>query len=76
MLNMACTLFRLTPEEALLGVTRHAATALRLKDRGQLQAGMRADFGCYAITQPAELCYQFGVAPLKQLVIGGTIQRF
>jgi imidazolonepropionase len=76
MLNMACTLFRLTPEEALLGVTRHAATALGLKDRGQLQAGMRADFGCYAITQPAELCYQFGVSPLKQLVIGGTIQRF
>lgn len=76
MLNMACTLFRLTPEEALLGVTRHAATALGLKDRGQLQAGMRADFGCYAISQPAELCYQFGVAPLKQLVIGGTIQRF
>lgn len=76
MLNMACTLFRLTPEEALLGVTRHAATALGLKDRGQLQAGMRADFGCYAISQPAELCYQFGVSPLKQLVIGGTIQRF
>ncbi|MFN3710227.1 MAG: imidazolonepropionase [Alishewanella aestuarii] len=75
MLNMACTLFRLTPEEALLGVTRHAATALGLKDRGQLQAGMRADFGCYAITQPAELCYQFGVAPLKQLVIAGSLCR-
>lgn len=75
MLNMACTLFRLTPEEALLGVTRHAATALGLKDRGQLQAGMRADFGCYAISQPAELCYQFGVAPLKQLVIAGSLCR-
>ena len=75
MLNMACTLFRLTPEEALFGVTRHAATALGLKDRGQLQAGMRADFGCYAITQPAELCYQFGVAPLKQLVIAGSLCR-
>ena len=75
MLNMACTLFRLTPEEALLGVTRHAATALGLKDRGQLQAGMRADFGCYAISQPAELCYQFGVSPLKQLVIGGSLCR-
>ncbi|MFN3901666.1 MAG: imidazolonepropionase [Alishewanella aestuarii] len=75
MLNMACTLFRLTPEEALLGVTRHAATALGLKDRGQLQAGMRADFGCYAITQPAELCYQFGVSPLKQLVIAGSLCR-
>lgn len=71
MLNMACTLFRLTPEEALLGVTRHAATALGLTDRGRLQVGMRADFGCYAISQPAELCYQFGVKPLQQLVIGG-----
>jgi len=75
MLNMACTLFRLTPEEALLGATRHAATALGLKDRGQLQAGMRADFGCYAITQPAELCYQIGVSPLKQLVIAGSLCR-
>lgn len=71
MLNMACTLFRLTPEEALLGVTRHAATALGLADRGVLAVGMRADFGCYAISQPAELCYQFGVKPLRQLVIGG-----
>lgn len=75
MLNMACTLFRLTPEEALLGVTRHAAKALGLADRGQLAVGMRADFGCYAISQPAELCYQYGVKPLRQLVIGGKICR-
>lgn len=71
MLNMACTLFRLTPEEALRGVTRHAAAALGLNDRGVLAAGMRADFACYAISQPAELCYQFGVSMLKQLIIGG-----
>lgn len=71
MLNMACTLFRLTPQEALLGVTRHAAKALGLADRGQLKTGMRADFGCYAISQPAELCYQFGVSSLKQLIING-----
>lgn len=71
MLNMACTLFRLTPEEALLGVTLHAAKALGLNDRGTLAAGQRADFGCYRIDRPAELCYQFGVNPLQQLVIGG-----
>lgn len=71
MLNMACTLFRLTPEEALLGVTRHAALALGLKDRGTLAVGQKADFACYAISQPAELCYQFGVNQLKQLIING-----
>lgn len=71
MLNMACTLFRLTPEEALLGVTRHGAKALGLSDRGILAQGMRADFACYAISQPAELCYQFGVSALQQLVIAG-----
>lgn len=72
MLNMACTLFRLTPEEALLGVTRNAAQALGLTDRGTLAVGLRADFGCYAISQPAELCYQFGVSALKQLIINGN----
>lgn len=71
MLNMACTLFRLTPEEALLGVTRHAAKALGLTDRGTLAVGQRADFACYAISRPAELCYQFGVSSLKQLIING-----
>ncbi|KUM53197.1 imidazolonepropionase [Rheinheimera sp. EpRS3] len=71
MLNMACTLFRLTPEEALLGVTRHAAAALGLSDRGTLAVGQRADFACYAISRPAELCYQFGVNSLKQLIING-----
>ncbi len=71
MLNMACTLFRLTPEEALRGVTVHAAAALGKTDRGVLAAGYRADFGLYAISQPAELCYQLGVSCLKQLVIGG-----
>lgn len=71
MLNMACTLFRLTPEEALLGVSRHAAKALGLRDRGTLAVGQRADFACYAISRPAELCYQFGVSSLKQLIING-----
>ena len=71
MLNMACTLFRLTPEEALLGVTRHAAAALGLTDRGVLAKGMRADFAGYSINRPAELCYQFGVNQIKQLIING-----
>lgn len=71
MLNMACTLFKLTPEEALRGVTVHAAAALGLQDRGMLAVGQRADFGLYAISQPAELCYQFGVSHLTQLVVAG-----
>lgn len=71
MLNMACTLFRLTPQEALQGVTRYAALALGLKDRGTLAVGQKADFACYGINQPAELCYQFGVNQLKQLIING-----
>ena len=75
MLNMACTLFRLTPEEAILGVTRHAASALGLGDRGALAIGMRADFGCFNISQPAELCYQFGVNQLKQLIVNGKPMR-
>ncbi|MDZ7868135.1 MAG: imidazolonepropionase [Rheinheimera sp.] len=73
MLNMACTLFRLTPAEALAGVTRHAAQALGLADRGVLRTGLRADFALYQVSQPAELCYQFGVSQLRQLVIGGKV---
>lgn len=75
MLNMACTLFALTPEEALLGVTRHAARALGVADSGTLAVGQQADFGCFAMAQPAELAYQLGVNPLTQLVIAGeTVQ--
>lgn len=71
MLNMACTLFRFTPEEAIAGVTRHAATALGLNDRGTLAVGQRADFALYQISQPAELCYCFGVSALTQLIKTG-----
>jgi len=71
MLNMACTLFRLTPAEALAGVTCHAAKALGLQDRGTIAVGQRADFVLHAVSQPAELCYQFGVSTLQQLVIAG-----
>ncbi|MGS0758639.1 amidohydrolase family protein, partial [Roseateles sp. GG27B] len=68
MLNMACTLFRLTPEEALRGVTVNAARALGLHDRGQLVAGQRADFCVWDIEHPNELAYFFGRNPLRQVV--------
>lgn len=73
MLNMACTLFRLTPEEALAGVTRHAAAALGLRDRGVLAAGMRADFVLWSVERPAELSYAFGANPRLQTVFKGQI---
>jgi len=65
MLNMACTLFRLTPAEALAGITCNAAKALGLEaHKGQLAVGFDADMAMWDIQQPAELCYQFGVNPL------------
>ena len=73
MLNMACTLFRLTPEEALAGVTRNAAKALGLPDRGVLAAGMRADFVLWAVKRPAELAYAFGRNPRLQTVFQGQL---
>ena len=62
-LNMACNLFGLTPEEALAGVTRHAAHALGLTDRGTLEIGRRADLALWRIHRPAELSYWFGFDP-------------
>lgn len=61
MLNMACTLLRLTPEEALAGVTLHAAQALGLGDsHGSLEIGKVADFVAWRIERPADLCYWLG----------------
>ena len=71
MLNLGCTLFRLTVGEALLGVTRHAAAALGLKDRGVLAEGMRCDLALYAIERPAELCYWLGGNPCTGRVVAG-----
>ncbi|MDB5377178.1 MAG: imidazolonepropionase [Rubritepida sp.] len=71
MLNLGCTLFRLTVTEALLGVTRHAAAALGLKDRGVLAEGMRCDLALYAVERPAELCYWLGGNPCIGRVVGG-----
>jgi imidazolonepropionase len=70
--GMACTLFRLTPEEALRGVTVHAARALGLSDRGVLAAGKRADLAIWDASHPAELCYWIGGNLLHKLLIGGT----
>lgn len=64
MLNMACTLFRLTPAEALAGVTRYAAQALGLAgEAGRIAPGLRADFALWEIGRPAELAYAFGANP-------------
>ena len=72
MVNMACTLFRLTPEQAFRGVTVNAARALGLRDRGQLLAGQRADFAVWDAGHPRELAYRFGVNPCRRVVCGGT----
>jgi imidazolonepropionase len=71
MLNMACTLFRLTPEEALAGVTRNAAKALGLTDRGVIAAGQRADFVLWDVAHPAQLAYALGANPRLQTVFEG-----
>ena len=71
MLNMACTLFRLTPEEALAGVTRHAARALGLADRGMLAPGLRADFVLWDVRSPAELSYALGLNPCRATFVEG-----
>jgi len=73
MMNMACTLFRLTPEQALAGVTINAAQALGLKDRGILKVGARADIAHWQISHPSQLSYQFGVNKLSNLWILGRI---
>ncbi|MGE8395653.1 imidazolonepropionase [Pseudomonas sp. BIGb0427] len=69
MLNMACTLFRMTPEEALAGVTLHAATALGLGDsHGSLEVGKVADFVAWQIERPADLAYWLGGDLPKRVV--------
>lgn len=70
-MNMGCTLFRLTPEEALRGVTQHAAKALGLSDRGQIKAGQRADLAVWDVSHPAELAYRIGFNPLHTRIFGG-----
>jgi len=71
--GMACTLFRLTPEEALRGVTVNAARALGLHDRGTLAVGQRADLVVWNVSDAAELCYWIGGQLVRQVWLGGEL---
>ena len=70
-MNMSCTLFRLTPEEALVGATAHAARALGLSDTGRIKPGLRADLAIWNAKHPAELAYRIGFNPLFERIVGG-----
>ena len=70
-MGMACTLFRLTPEEALRGATVNAARALGLDDRGTLAAGQRADLAIWEIRHLPQLCYWIGGHLLRESWSGG-----
>ena len=72
-MNMGCTLFGLTPAEALAGTTRNAARALGLRDRGMIAPGMRADLALWDVEEPAELSYRIGVNPLYRRIFGGQL---
>lgn len=72
-MNMACTLWRLTPQEALAGCTLHAARALGLQqETGSLAIGKRADFALWRIARPADLAYALGLNPCAGVVHGGV----
>nr|WP_322892212.1 MULTISPECIES: imidazolonepropionase [unclassified Yoonia] len=72
-INMGCTLFRLTPDEALRGVTVHAAKALGLDDTGAIARGLRADLAVWDVSTPAELSYRIGFNPLHMRIFGGLL---
>ena len=69
--NMACTLFRMTPEEALAGITVHAARALGLTDCGTVEAGKRADLAIWDLEDPAQLAWQFGGLKPRAVIFEG-----
>ncbi|MBK3797827.1 imidazolonepropionase [Azospirillum brasilense] len=76
MLNMACTLFRLTPQEALAGVTRNAAQALGMAaTHGTLELGKAADLAVWDVGDPAELCYWLGANPCTAVVRSGRLVK-
>ncbi len=74
-MSLACTHFRLTPEEALAGMTREAAPILGLGDRGRLEAGLRADIACWRMEDPAELAYWMGANPCRAVFSAGARLR-
>lgn len=69
-MNMGCTLFRMTPEEALRGVTTNAARALGFSDVGTIAAGQRAELAVWDVKHPAELAYRIGFNPLHTRIFG------
>lgn len=71
-MQLACTHFRLTPEEALRGATVNGARALGLADRGVLREGMRADLVLWRVSEPATLCYWLGGTLVERVVAGGV----
>jgi imidazolonepropionase len=71
-MNMGCTLFRMTPQEALRGVTANAARALGLADCGTIAVGQRADFAIWNVEHPAELAYRMGFNPLHSRITGNA----
>jgi imidazolonepropionase len=74
-MNMACTLWRLTPREALAGCTIHAARALGMQlDIGSIEAGKRADFALWDIDRPADLSYAMGFNPCRGVVNAGVLR--
>lgn len=73
-MNMACTLFRLTPLEALLGVTKNSATALGLNNQGTLKTGATANLAIWDINHPQELAYRIGYNPLHSRIFKGKFQ--
>ena len=72
-MNMACTLFQMTPEETLAGVTKNAAKALGKKDSGTIEIGNRADLCIWDVKHPAELSYRIGFNPLHRRIFGGAV---
>ena len=72
-MNMACVLFGLTPEEALLGVTANAAHALGLKDRGTIAVGQKADLALWNVSRPGDLAYPLGFNPLAAVIRNGEL---
>ena len=72
-MNMASTLFKITPLEALSGVTKHAADALSLKDLGQIKPGMIADLAIWNLEHPSEFSYRIGFNGLYKRIFGGSI---
>ena len=74
MMNMACTLFRLNPEEALAGATCHAARALGLEDRGTLEAGKRADLAIWNVEHPAHLAWQIAGLRPRAVIFEGRLR--